>query len=83
MPALNLKPTHKSVKSYYAALDRFAQLGVTHESAVRAAFQTLLEHCARQRGWTLVPEHDVSTRRDKRIIVDGALLDDFRLPRGH
>ena len=43
MPTLNLKPTHKSVKSYYAALDRFAQLGVTHESAVRAAFQTLLE----------------------------------------
>ena len=48
MPTLNLKPTHKSVKTYYAALDQFAQLGVTHETAVRAAFQTLLEHCARQ-----------------------------------
>ena len=42
MPTLNLKPTHKSVKAYYAALEQFAKLDVTHETAVRAAFQTLL-----------------------------------------
>ena len=52
MPTLNLKPTHKSVKSYYAALDQFAKLGVTHETAVRASFQGLLGHCARQCRWT-------------------------------
>ncbi len=83
MPALNLKPTHKPVKSYYAALDQFAQLGITHETAVRAAFQSLLEHCARQCGWTLVPEHAISTRRAKRIVVDGALIDNFRLIHGY
>ena len=83
MPTLNLKPTHKSVKSYYAALERFAQLGVTHESAVRAAFQTLLETCARQCGWTLVPEYAISPQRNKRIVVDGALVDDFRLTHGY
>ncbi len=83
MPTLNLKPTHKSVKTYYAALDRFANLGVTHETAVRAAFQTLLEHCARQCGWTLVPERAISTRRNKRIVIDGALVDDFRLTHGY
>ena len=83
MPALNLKPTHKPVKSYYAALDQFAQLGITHETAVRAAFQSLLEHCARQGGWTLVPEHAINTRRDKRIVVDGALIDNFRLTHGY
>ena len=83
MPTLNLKPTHKPVKTYYAALDRFAQLGITHETAVRAAFQSLLEHCARQCGWTLVPEHALSTRRNKRIVVDGALIDDFRLTHGY
>ena len=82
MPALNLKPTHKSVKDYYAALERFAQLGVRHESAVRAAFQTLLEQCARQCGWTLVPEFAISPQRGKRIVVDGALVDDFRLTHG-
>ena len=83
MPTLNLKPTHKPVKSYYAALDQFAQLGITHETAVRAAFQSLLEHCARQCGWTLVPEHALSTRRSKRIVVDGALIDNFRLTHGY
>ena len=83
MPTLNLKPTHKPVKSYYAALDQFAQLGITHETAVRAAFQSLLEHCARQCGWTLVPEHAISTRRNKRIVVDGALIDNFRLIHGY
>ena len=42
MPTLNLKPTHKPIKSYYAAIDQFAQIGVTHETAVRAAFQDLI-----------------------------------------
>ena len=83
MPTLNLKPTHKPVKSYYAALDQFARLDVSHESAVRAAFQTLLEHCARQCGWTLVPEHAISPQRNRRIVVDGALIDDFRLTHGY
>ena len=83
MPTLNLKPTHKSVKSYYAALDQFAKLGVTHETAVRAAFQGLLENCVRQCKWTLVPEYGVSTGRGKRIVVDGALVDDFRLTHGY
>ena len=83
MPTLTLKPTHKPVKSYYAALDQFARLGVTHETAVRAAFQSLLETCARQCGWTLVPEFALNTRRGKRIVADGALVDDFRLTHGY
>ena len=83
MPVLNLKPTHKVVKDYYGALERFARLGVTHESAVRAAFQALLESCARQCGWTLVPEFALSGRRGKRIVADGALVDDFRLTHGY
>ena len=82
MPTLNLKPAHKSVKSYYAALDQFARLDITHETAVRAAFQGLLTHCARQCRWTLVPEFGVSTGRGRRIVVDGALVDDFRLTHG-
>ena len=82
MPTLNLKPTHKPVKAYYAALDQFAKLDITHETAVRAAFQGLLEHCARQCRWTLVPEFGVSTGRGRRIVVDGALVDDFRLTHG-
>ena len=83
MPTLNLKPTHKPIKNYYAALDQFNRLGVTHETAVRSAFQSLLQHCARQFKWTLVPEHSMNAPRNKRIAVDGALIDDFRLPHGY
>lgn len=37
MSALELKPTHKPVQIYYAALRQFDDLGVTHETAVRFA----------------------------------------------
>ncbi len=54
---LNIKPNHKAITVYYDALERYHQHGVTHETAVRAAFQALLEVCARQKNWTLVCEY--------------------------
>jgi hypothetical protein len=36
--ALNLKPTHASIKAYYAALHQLGQLHISHEMAVRSAF---------------------------------------------
>ena len=83
MPALNLKSTHKPVKAYYESLNQFDRLGVTHETAVRSAFQSLLESCGKQFDWTLVPEHPLALNRNKRIVVDGALIDDFRLTHGY
>ena len=83
MPSLTLKPTHKPIKAYYAALKQFDRLGVTHETAVRSAFQSLLEYCARQFNLTLVPEHSITVHRNKRIVVDGVLIDDFQLPHGY
>ena len=83
MTNLNLKPTHKPVEDYYAALAQFEQLEVRHEGAVRSAFQSLLQGCARQFDWTLVPEHSMTVRRNRRIVVDGALMDDFRLTHGY
>ena len=83
MSTLNLKSTHKPVKAYYESLDQFDRLGVTHETAVRSAFQSLLESCGKQLKWTLVPEHSMTLNRNKRIVVDGALIDDFRLTHGY
>ncbi len=98
MTTLNLKPTHKPVKAYYESLQRFESIGVSHETAVRSAFQTLLEYCGRQFNWILVPEHSMLpltghstsplTRgargvKSKRIVVDGALIDSFQLPHGY
>ena len=52
MHRLNPKPTHKPVEEYYKALAQFKVLRVTHEGAVRSAFQDLLAACARQFNWT-------------------------------
>ena len=82
MPTLNLKPTHKPIKNYYAALDQFDRLGVTHETAVRSAFQSLLQHYGRKLNWTLVPEYPIN-RQQRRVVVDGALIDDFKLAHGY
>ncbi len=62
MRTLPLKANHKRVAAYHASLADFARLGVKHETAVRAAFQDLLEDCTslvnkgRANKWKLVPE---------------------------
>ena len=90
MITLNLKPTHKPIKDYYDALDQFDQLGFTHETAVRSAFQSLLQHYGRVFNWTLVPEHSMTPLirgargvKNKRIVIDGALIDSFQLSHGY
>lgn len=83
MPKLNLKPAHKAIIAYYDALRQFEELGVSHETAVRSAFQSLLQVCARQFRWTLVPEYSRRTAGRKQISIDGALLDDYRFPHGY
>ena len=83
MPKLNLKATHKSVRDYYEALQKYERLGISHEMAVRSAFQYLLAWCGRKFRWTLVTEHSIALQNGKRIVVDGALIDDFTLVHGH
>ncbi len=82
MPTLNLKPNHKVVTTYYAALDEYKHQRATHETAVRAAFQTLLETCARQVEWTLICEQTLRVPDRNPIRLDGMLFDRHRLPRG-
>ena len=82
MPALNLKPTHKAITTYYTALDEYRHQRATHETAVRAAFQTLLETCARQVEWTLVCEQTLRVPGRNPIRLDGMLFDRHRLPCG-
>jgi hypothetical protein len=82
MQRLELRATHKPVQNCYAALRQFDDLGVTHETAVHSAFQGLLDHCARQRKWTLVHEWELRYPRQHPLRVDGALLDNLRLTHG-
>jgi hypothetical protein len=82
MERLNLKPTHKPVQNYYEALRQFKRIGVSHEGAVRSAFQNLLEHCGSKFGWKLVPEWPIKRDRAYSLRVDGALVDEYRLAHG-
>ena len=77
-----VKPTHKPVKRYYAALETFAAQGIRHEMAVRSAFQHLLEESGRRFGWTLIPELSVEGRKG-RVQPDGTFRDDFQMRRGY
>ena len=88
MRTLPLKPSHKKIAAYHASLADFAKLGVKHETAVRAAFQALLEDCTslvnkgRADKWKLVPEYSLKTKAGAKITPDGAPLDSFRLMHG-
>ena len=83
MPNLNIKPTHKSIKQYYAELQEYDNIGVEHEGAVRTAFQNLLQHYCRQASLTLVCEKPHYTTENKRIRPDGEVVDTFGLPYGY
>ena len=72
-----LKPTHKLVQAYYAALAQFDQHRVTRETAVRQPFLDLLRAAASPRGLTVEAEFPMSGARGHRIVVDAALRDAF------
>ncbi len=79
---LSLKPSHAKVKDYYNALNQFGQLNISHETAVRQAFASLLDTCARQFKWKLVQEFRLPAPKNKSVIVDGVVLDSFTLKHG-
>ncbi len=83
MPKLNLKPTHKAIRDYYATLQQYEQHDITHEGAVSSPFDTLLHTCAKQVNATLVPQYPMRTSKGNRIVIDGAILDEYGLPIGY
>ena len=80
MPQLNLKPSHKAIRDYYATLQQYEAQSITHEGAVSSPFGTLLQACARQVNATLVPQYAMRARTENRIVIDGAVLDEYGLP---
>lgn len=81
-PASLLKPNHAPVRSYYLALAQLANVGAKHESAVREAWNRLIEHCAGPLKWTLVREYAVSRKGAAPLKLDAVLLDSYRIPHG-
>ena len=93
MSDLNIKPTHKPIKTYYAELEKYAQLGEENEGTVRVAFQNLLQHYCHQSDFILLCEKTRSLASDnegseqtalnRRIRPDGEVVDAFGLPHGY
>ena len=83
MPSLSIKPTHKPIKTYYAELEKYAQLGAENEGSVRAAFQSLLQHYCGQSNFTLLCEKTLRTADNRRITPDGEVVDAYGLPHGY
>ena len=79
---ISLKPTHKAVRGYYLALAQFANVGARHESAVRVAFDQLIEACAGPLHWTLVREYALTRKDASPLRLDAVLLDSYRIPHG-
>ena len=80
MPQLNLKPNHKAIHDYYATLQQYAQHNIIREGAVSSPFETLLHACAKQVNATLVPQYPMRAPKGNRIVIDGAIIDEYGLP---
>ena len=80
MPTLNLKPSHKAIRDYYATLQQYEQQGIKHEGAVSSPFDTLLHACAKQINATFVPQHAMHTASGNRIVIDGVVRHEHGFP---
>jgi predicted helicase len=78
----SIKPADKAIKTYYEALQAYQRQDVDHETALRSAFQNLLEQTGRRFAWTLIPELS-DTAAGKAIRPDGTFRDDYYITRGY
>jgi predicted helicase len=78
---LDLKPTHKPIKEYFAELERITSHGHVNEMSVRNAFQDLLQTMSKKVQWQFIEEYAIKRKGRRDASVDGALLDQFSLPR--
>ncbi len=69
----------KALDQYYKELAAYQEKKVTHETAVRSAFQNLLASFAQAANWVLIPEQTLANGKRP----DGTLRDSFNLPRGY
>jgi predicted helicase len=78
---LDLKPTHKPILNYFAELAEFEKHGHSNEMTVRNAFQDLLQFYSKKVQWQFIEEYPIKRKGRRDASVDGALLDQFSLPR--
>ncbi|NDH07495.1 DNA helicase, partial [bacterium] len=79
---LDIKPTHKPIKEYFEELASFERHGHSNEMTVRNAFQDLLQTYTKKIGWQFIEEYTIQRKGRRNASIDGAILDQFSLPRG-
>ena len=67
---------------YYDELRTLSNLDFYAEGSVSPAFAALLRHCAKQVRLSLVEQYPLQ-KNGRSLRLDGALLDNFRLPHGY
>ena len=82
MRYLNLKPSHKAVKTYFKDIKTVKQSSFLHEGNVAPHFANLLSYCSKQFQWQLHQQYPLKRQGKHPLYVDGALLDEFRLVHG-
>ncbi len=82
MSILNLKPTHKIIKTFYQEIANLSDLKISTEGSVAPAFATVLRHCARQCHLQFVEQYPLNREGKHPIRTDGTLLDQFELRHG-
>ena len=71
------------INDYLAEIDRLRRYsGTSTEKVVSEAFKDLLKRWSRQAGLHFVPQHDYDTALRTRVVPDGAVLHDLRVPLG-
>jgi predicted helicase len=78
----SISPAHACIRNYYRELETYRGQGVTHEGALRTAFQNLLADTLPQ-GWSLSPEYGMKGAGGRLVRPDGAVLDRNYFPRGY
>ncbi|HEY9704215.1 MAG TPA: hypothetical protein V6C58_17320, partial [Allocoleopsis sp.] len=72
------------INQFYSDLDNLIQYGGSRkETAIRGAFQSLLNEYCKQRNFLLVPELDYRTKSGKKVNPDGTVKDAIRLDYGY
>jgi len=79
---LHVKPGDRLIKGYYEALSQFGTLDASHEGAVRSAFQNVLAGYSKKLDWALVPEYRIKLPRAQSVVVDAAILDEWKFKHG-
>ncbi len=73
-----------AIKTFHSDLERIKHFGGTSkETAIRMAFQKLIDEYAKAKDLMLIPEVSLKTKNGKTVTPDGTLKDILRLDHGY